>query len=102
MINFACNRIPSLGRMDSESQPLAASSTELYSQEVTATDSAFSHESHDPTGPAPDKGNKPWYSLPKRHIIAIMAFLGFGEAVGALISCLLLYPGQSVVVVVVE
>ena len=67
---------------DSEHQPLASSTTntELYSQEVApATDSAFSHESRDVTGAGARADKTSWFFLQKRYVIALMAFLGFGE-----------------------
>lgn len=65
--------------MDSEHQPLASSSaTELYTEGSQTTDPAFSHESLDVTGKASSKAT-PWYIPPKRYIIALMVFLGFGE-----------------------
>ncbi|RUS84902.1 hypothetical protein EGW08_007312, partial [Elysia chlorotica] len=66
--------------MESEHQPLAAgASSELYSQDThTASESAFSHESRDVSS-KPRGDGTPWYVLPKRYIIAIMAFLGFAN-----------------------
>ncbi|CAL1540560.1 unnamed protein product [Lymnaea stagnalis] len=66
--------------MDSEHQPLASSSTtELYTQDAPpSNDPAFSHESLDVTGKS-NAPTTPWYILPKRYVIAAMAFLGFAN-----------------------
>ncbi|GFR81804.1 vesicular glutamate transporter [Elysia marginata] len=66
--------------MENEHQPLApGTSSELYSQDThTASESAFSHESRDVSS-KPRGDGTPWYILPKRYIIAIMAFLGFAN-----------------------
>lgn len=66
--------------MESEHQPLAsASTTELYSHEVPpSSDSAFGHESRDVTSSL-KRDEQPWFHIPKRYVIAIMAFLGFGK-----------------------
>ncbi|CAG5124437.1 unnamed protein product [Candidula unifasciata] len=65
--------------MDSEHQPLATSTSELYSQDApTTSGAAFSHESMDVTGKSMKEAT-PWYIPPKRYIIALMAFLGFAN-----------------------
>lgn len=80
--------------MDSEHQPLAASSSELYSQDAPTTSSAaFSHESMDVTGKSMKEAT-PWYIPPKRYIIALMAFLGFGKICSSECFSRDLYYGQ--------
>lgn len=68
--------------MESEHQPIAADSpsSELY-DERAAIKPAFHHEYSESGGGTSRQDKQGWmgFSVPKRYVLAFMAFLGFGK-----------------------